>query len=212
MTEPEAVAGPFADAGQQALASRLGIWLFLATEGLLFSGVFIGYVVYRVLWPEVFATASGHLDLWLGTLNTVLLLTSSFTMAAAHATAAASRARATAALLGATALLGFTFLAIKGLEYRHEYAEGLMPLAGLEFRYAGSHPERAEMFFNLYFIGTGLHALHLLVGLGLLAAMVAQALRPQPAAQLARRVAVAGVYWHFIDVLWIFLFPMFYLI
>jgi cytochrome c oxidase subunit 3 len=201
---------PFADLGQQREASTLAMWLFLATEVMLFGGIFMGIAVYRVLYPEATTAASGHLHVRLGGLNTAVLLTSSLTMACAVVAAREARRRLTNALLLATAALGTLFLAIKAWEWWLEYKAGLMPAVGPVFPL---EQRGAELFYNLYFAATGLHALHLAIGVGIVLA-TAGLLRFKPAMQLPARgvvVEMVGRYWHLVDVVWVFLFPVLYL-
>ena len=203
------LAPQFDDLDQQRAADTLGIWVFLATEVLFFGGLFLGFFVYRQAYPEAFAAAGRHLDLLLGGINTAVLLTSSLTMTLADQAAAADRRKALIALLGATALLGIAFLAIKAIEYSQEFEAGLAPLFGQVFRFEGPHRNQAELFFHFYFLMTGLHALHLFIGIVIVTVMIAfSALSLRP---LATRVAITGLYWHFIDVVWVFLFSILYL-
>jgi cytochrome c oxidase subunit III len=212
MREPAGLAEPFPDLASQRLGVRLGVWAFLTTELLLFGGILCGYALYRVGEPALFAAASAHLDLALASINTAVLLTSSFTMAAAHAAARAGRWPVCRALLLLTAALGLAFLTLKGVEYHHEWREQLLPLHGLRFEYPGPEGARAQLFFNLYLLGTGLHAIHLAAGIGLVAALAWQTRHRRPVARLGHRVVATGLYWHFVDVVWIFLFPLFYLV
>jgi cytochrome c oxidase subunit 3 len=200
----------FDSAAQQRSAIGLGMWVFLATELMFFGGLFAVYTVYRALYHAAFAAASHHLDLRLGALNTALLITSSFTMAMAVRAAAAGGRRSQAAFLAATMLLGLAFLTVKGLEYSHKVAEHLVP--GPDFAFAGPSPGHARLFFGLYFVMTGLHALHMLVGIGVLAALLRPAAAGRFSAGYDDPVESAGLYWHFVDIVWIFLFPLLYLI
>jgi cytochrome c oxidase subunit 3 len=197
------------------------MWLFLATEVLLFGGIFTAYIVYRVAYPEVFAEAAHHLavpealpwylqSLFLGTLNTAILLCSSLCVALAIHAAQEGEHKKIAGFLVATIVLGGVFLAIKFLEYYLKYHEGLVP--GIAFHYDGLDPSVAQLYFLLYFIGTGLHALHMLIGMGLLAVIAGMAARKQFTADYFTPVEMTGIYWHFVDVVWVFLFPLFYLI
>lgn len=201
---------PFADREQEQEASTLGMWIFLASEIMFFGVLFTAYIVYRRAYPDVFAEASNHLDLILGTVNTAVLLLSSLTVALALHMAQNGRHRRLLASLLATALLGTTFLVIKGLEYSHKFSEHLLP--GSSFQYTGENPERAELFFGLYFTLTGVHALHLLIGIGLVLALALYVWRRKPPPERSGPVALIGLYWHFVDVVWIFLFPLLYLI
>lgn len=200
----------FESADQQREADQLGMWLFLATEALLFGGLFAGYLTYRILHPDAFAAAAQHMKVGLGTLNTGILLTSSLTVALAHHLVQQGRRRATLIQLGATIVLGCAFLAIKALEYTLEFREGLMPLPGLEFRYDGPPP--GQMFFNLYYVMTGLHALHLTVAVVMMGVIFALVWRWRTPDQQARQVEMAGLYWHFVDIVWLFVYPALYLI
>ena len=201
----------FDDAEQQHEASTLGMWLFLVTEVMFFGGVFTVYVAYRSLYPEAFGHASHHLDVRLGTFNTAVLIGSSLTMALA--VRAAQLGRRHTLIIGwllATMLLGSTFLGVKAYEYWHKFHEGLVP--GPLFAYAGPDAGQAQLFFSVYFAATGLHALHMVIGLGLLTWLVRQAGRGRFSAAYYTPVELMGLYWHFVDIVWIFLFPLLYLI
>jgi cytochrome c oxidase subunit III len=208
MAEP-AVADPFEDLGQQREAATVGMWVFLASEVLFFGALFLVFFVGRLLHPDAFRAAAGELDLWLGTANTAVLLTSSLTMAlAVHAHQTGARRRLTGWLL-ATALLGAVFLGVKGLEWSHEVEQGYLP--GPDFRWPGADAGPAEMFFTLYFVTTAFHALHLVVGVGMLLLLALWNARSR-GSTVEVPVEVPGLYWHFVDVVWIFLFPTLYLL
>lgn len=197
---------------QQFEAAKLGMWLFLATEVLFFGGMFAGYTVYRTLHPDAFAQGSSHLDLVLGTVNTAVLLLSSLSMAlAVHA--AQTNGKRLAQFIGATALLGIVFLGIKAVEYRHKFHDHLVP--GEDFG-TGTHAETllpsTELFFSFYFAMTGMHALHMVIGLGLLAWIGIGASRGRFSKEYYTPVEMIGLYWHFVDIVWVFLFPFLYLI
>jgi cytochrome c oxidase subunit 3 len=197
----------FATAVQQREAATLGMWTFLATEVLFFGALIAGYSAYRLIHPAAFMEAARHTKSVLGTVNTALLLTSSAFMATAVETRAAGSRRAATFCLAATACLGLAFLAIKGWEYRLEYGEQLVP--GLDFdlaRYGGV----AELFFLFYFLATGLHALHLTIGIALVGGLAARTASAHP--PRGTTVRMIGLYWHFVDVVWIFLFPLIYLV
>jgi cytochrome c oxidase subunit 3 len=195
---------------QQYAAASLGMWVFLATEVLFFGGLFLVYLVYRLSYPQEFGEASRTLDLFWGATNTVVLITSSLTMALAVAAAQADNRSRTVLFLGVTMVLGAAFLGVKAVEYTHKFAEHHVPGPG--FTFEGQHPEHAQIFFSLYFVMTGLHALHMVIGLGVLAAMAIMARRGRFSAAYSTPVEVAGLYWHFVDIIWIFLFPLLYLI
>jgi cytochrome c oxidase subunit III len=206
-----AVAHQFDDAEQQRAVSTLGMWVFLAQEIMFFGGAFCAYVTYRALFPEAFGHASVHLDVHLGTFNTAVLIASSLSMAlAVHAAQTDRRGRTIGAWLVVTMILGSTFLGVKGYEYAHKFHEGLVP--GPAFTYAGPDAAQAQLFFSIYFILTGLHALHMVIGIGLLAWLLREALRGRYDAAYHAPLENTGLYWHFVDIVWIFLFPLLYLI
>lgn len=200
----------FDDAEQQHDASTLGMWVFLVTEVMFFAGLFTAYVVYRSLYPEAFAHASNHLDIVLGTINTSVLIASSLTMALAVHAAQGGRRRALILFLLATMALGAAFLGIKGFEYAHKFHQGLVP--GPAFTYVGADARHAQLFFSVYFAMTGVHALHMVIGIGVLATLVGSAVRGRYGSAYYTPVELSGLYWHFVDVVWIFLFPLLYLI
>jgi len=205
-----ALAHQFDDLAQQSEASRLGMWAFLLTEIMFFGGLFVGYTVYRTAYLAGFMAGSQHLDIPLGTLNTAVLISSSLTMALAVYAAQVSRKPLLVRCLLLTMLLGLLFLGVKGYEYWHKYHESLVP--GIRFSYAGAHPQAVQLFLILYFVMTGLHALHMIIGLGLLAVLAVQAGRGVFSAEYHTPVEIIGLYWHFVDIVWIFLYPLLYLI
>jgi cytochrome c oxidase subunit 3 len=209
---PSPLAHQFDDLDQQHDADEMGMWVFLSTEILFFGGVLLAYTVYRTRYEEAFAAGSHELDLWLGTLNTAVLLTSSLTMALSVRAAQTARRGLLIALLAATLALGSAFIVIKGVEYYHKYVHGLMPLAGLPFRWEGASAGHVELFFGLYFVLTGIHALHMLIGLGILLVLIGKAWRGDLLGEFSAPVHITGLYWHFVDIVWVFLFPLLYLI
>lgn len=204
------MAHQFDDAEQQLEASTLGMWAFLGTEVLFFGGLFAGYSVYRLAYPQAFAEASNHLDIVLGTLNTAILIASSLTMALAVFAARFSGRRAQMAFILSTLALGIVFLVIKAVEYAHKFHEHLFPGGG--FQFDGAHADQARIFFSFYFAMTGMHALHMVIGVGLLVALAVMAWRRRFSANYYTPVEMVGLYWHFVDIVWIFLFPLLYLI
>jgi cytochrome c oxidase subunit 3 len=200
----------FDDLEQQHDAATLGMWVFLVTEVMFFGGVFLAYIVYRGEFPAAFAQASNRLDLRLGTANTVVLITSSLTMALAVWGGSRGDRRTLLLALAATMALGAAFLGVKGYEYAHKFHEHLVP--GLGFRYPGAEGPQVQLFFSLYFVLTGVHALHMVIGLGLLTVLVLRARRGAFDAGWSTPVELVGLYWHFVDIVWIFLFPLLYLI
>lgn len=206
------VAEQFETMAQQREANVIGMWVFLATETLLFGGLFLAFSVYARQYPEAFAASSHHLHWELGAINTVILLTSGFTMALAELNAESQQRQKALVFLLATILLGIVFLGLKAFEYHSEYTEGLVPFLGMPFEYHGPQPEQAKLFFNFYFTMTGLHALHMLVGLGLLGVITALAWRWREPHRVARQVQISGLYWAFVDIVWIFVFTTLYLL
>jgi len=205
------VAHHFDDAEQQREAATFGMWVFLVTEVMFFGGLFTAYVAYRALYPDAFGHASNHLDVRLGTTNTAVLITSSLTMALAVRAAQVGEAPSRIVRwLAATMLLGATFLGIKLFEYGHKFHEGLVP--GPAFTYTGPDARQAQLFFSLYFGMTGLHALHMVIGLALLGWLARQAIRGRFGPAFHTPIENCGLYWHFVDIVWIFLFPLLYLI
>jgi cytochrome c oxidase subunit 3 len=200
----------FRDLQQQRDAAMLGMWIFLVTEVMFFGVLFMGYTAYRVVYHESFAEGSHHLKLLLGSINTAVLLSSSLTMALAIHAAQLGRRRALVGFLLVTMLLGAVFLGIKAFEYYYEYEEHLVP--GLNFAFSGPNPGHVEIFFILYFFMTGLHAFHLTVGIGLVAVIALLAWRGRYTSEYHTPVELTGLYWHFVDVIWVFLFPLLYLI
>jgi cytochrome c oxidase subunit 3 len=195
---------------QQRDASSLAMWVFLVTEILFFGGFFLAYMIYRWQYPRGFAHASLHMDIRLGTINTAVLIVSSLTMAMAVHSAATGRRRPLLGFLSATIVLGFAFLGIKAVEYTDHIRHHLFPGPG--FRYPGPDGPAAQMFFSLYFGMTGLHALHMIIGIGIMTTLLVLSYRGRFSPGYYSPVEVSGLYWHFVDIVWIFLFPLLYLI
>jgi len=201
----------FDDMGQQLEASTLGMWVFLVTEIMFFGGLFMTYLVYRWANPAGFQEASAHLNKFWGAVNTVVLIVSSLTMAMAVRSAQTSAAPKTqVGWLVATMVFGTVFLGVKVVEYTDKFTHHLVP--GPYFQWPGEYPAAAEMFYSLYFAMTGLHALHMIIGLGLMTVIAVMAWRGKFDAAYYTPVEVSGLYWHFVDIVWIFLFPLLYLI
>jgi len=203
-----ALAEQFETLEQQQHADQLGLWLFLATEVMFFGGLFLGYIVYRHTYPEAFAAGSRHCNLLLGTLNTALLLTSSLTMALAVHAAEKANSKLQVRYLLITIFFGLGFLAIKGLEYSEHIRDHFFP--GASFTAQASR--QTELFFYFYFAMTGLHALHVLIGLGVLAVMTFLVSTRRLSPEHPIPVELTGLYWHFVDIVWVFLYPLIYLI
>lgn len=207
---PEVLAHQFDDLEQQHEAANLGMWAFLATEILFFGAMFLGYSVYRWRFPEAFAAASNHMDVVLGTINTAILIGSSLTVVLSIDAARQDRRRALVRLLGLTIVLGLLFLGIKFTEYYHKWEENLVP--GGNFNFGTEQARHAAIFFSFYFAMTGMHALHMIIGIGIFTYLAIGARRGRFTAIYHTPVEIAGLYWHFVDVIWIFLFPLFYLL
>ena len=207
------VAEHFESLEQQAHAARLGMWIFLGSETLLFAGLFALYVVYRVEHPLGFGRAT-HYNTWaLASVNTAVLLTSSFTAAMAlHALREGRRAR-TVVLLLVTILFGGAFLAIKLTEYGKHFHDGIYPGGVGRFfvEHASADDRGMSLFFTLYFAMTGLHAVHVVAGMGILFFLALQTMRGRVNAVNAHPVELGVTYWHLVDLVWIFLWPLFYL-
>lgn len=208
---PLAVRHQFENAEQQFEASALGMWVFLCTEVMFFGGLFAGYVVYRTKYPEAWVEASRQLGILLGGINTAVLIASSLTMAVAVWAAQQGRRRLLVWFLVLTIALGAVFLGIKVVEYTQKYEHGLVP--GKFFTYqAETSAPHVELFYGFYFVMTGMHALHMIIGIGILAVLVGMAARGRFTKDYFNPVEVSGLYWHFVDIVWIFLFPLLYLI
>jgi cytochrome c oxidase subunit 3 len=207
---PAALHHQFDTLEQQKESATLGMWLFLVQEILFFGGLFMAYMLYRWRDPQAFAAGSHELDITLGAVNTVILIASSLTMAMAVHSAQTSRRKPLIGFLVATGALGLAFLVIKYFEYSAKWHHHLVP--GPLFHFEGVIGDRAEMFFALYFAMTGMHALHMVVGLGLLVWILRDSIRGRFDASYYNPVENFGLYWHFVDIVWIFLFPLLYLI
>jgi cytochrome c oxidase subunit 3 len=200
---------------QQREAGSLGMWLFLVTEIMFFGGLFTGYIIYRTQHPQAFAIASSTLNWKLGALNTVVLIVSSLTMALAVFFAQMGSRRNQIIFLVVTMLLGATFLVVKGFEYADKFEHHHFP--GLNFQWteavpAGVSTHHIQMFYWIYFAMTGLHALHMIIGIGAMMFLIYYAYRGRYTPEYHAPVELTGLYWHFVDIVWIFLFPLLYLL
>jgi len=198
---------------QQKDASTLGMWIFLITEVMFFGGLFLAYTVYRHLYSQIFAIASTTLNVYIGAANTVVLLCSSLTMVLAVRAAQLGQKKAIIVFLILTLILGGVFLGVKAYEWNEKYQEHHIP--GPSFHLEGVSPDQqghAQLFFSLYFAMTGLHALHMIIGAGLLTYLILEARKGRYTAEYNTPVDLIGLYWHFVDIIWIFLFPLLYLI
>lgn len=199
---------------QQHEAATLGMWMFLATEVLFFGGVLTAYAIFRNKYGDAFALGSQQLSETVGAVNTAVLLTSSLTMALAVWFAHNGRRTGLIVCIALTLLFGSAFLGVKAWEWHHEYVEQLVPRFAFDYdrpEFRG-HARQVELFFFHYFILTGLHGLHMIIGAGLLVYLLWGAWRNEFSAEYYTPVEVVGLYWHFVDIVWIFLFPLLYLI
>jgi cytochrome c oxidase subunit 3 len=235
-TAPEAHGHPalqhhFENMEQQREAGTLGMWVFLVTEIMFFGGMFLAYTLYRSYYPMAFASGSNHLDITLGAVNTGVLIFSSFTMAMAVYFTQVGKQRPQVICLVLTLILGLTFLGIKGVEYKSKWDDHLIPgrlFAGNPFNptvaehgdedphklhlLEGASVRQVEMFYWIYFAMTGMHALHMIIGAGLLTFLLIFSLKGRFDPEYHSPVEVIGLYWHFVDIVWIFLFPLLYLL
>ena len=200
----------FDDVAQQKEASTFGMWLFLATEVLFFGGMFLCYTIYRRWYPVAFGMGSNHLSLMLGAVSTAVLICSSYFMACSVNSAATGKKNAVVGYLAMTIVLAIAFLVIEMSEWHMLYTEGLMP--GFNFTYHDVDPGHVQLFFCMYFAMTGLHASHVTIGIVLLAVMAIRASKGVFTSQYYTPIEISGLYWHFVDLVWIFLFPLYYLI
>ena len=213
----------FDDLGQQRESFTLGMWLFLATEVMMFGGLFFAYSLYRWYFPDAYETGSAHLNITLGTINTFVLLFSSLTMALAVHAAVERDRKKLLIFLSITWVLGFAFLVVKAFEWTHDWHIGLIP--GLNWFYYQQHPEElaelarlnlgpqhVQLFFTVYFCMTGLHAIHMIIGLLMVGYFIFLGSRGFFTNGNDQPVEILGLYWHLVDIIWVFLFPLLYLI
>ena len=201
----------FDNSAQQLEASTLGMWMFLVTEIMFFGGMFASYTIYRNLYPEAFASTSHFMNVTIGAINTGVLICSSFTMVLSVRSVQLGQKKTTITFLTLTLLLGLVFLVLKFVEYHEKWVDHHIPGPG--FQYADPrYFHQAQILFYLYFAMTGLHALHMIVGAGLIITLIVMTARNRFSAEWNTPVEMIGLYWHFVDIVWIFLFPLLYLI
>ena len=200
----------FDDAYQQREAAYQGMWIFLATEVLFFGAVIFAYTLYRGLYYRAFLVGSHHLSVLLGWINTAVLLCSSLCMALGVHAAQRGNSKRLIVFLVLTVIIGAVFLGIKGIEYYDHYQEHLFP--GLNFQYSGDQANHVELFMIFYFVLTGMHAVHMLIGLGMLLVLIFLTTRGKFSAEYYGPIDIGGLYWHFVDIVWVFLFPLLYLV
>ena len=210
----------FVEPQQQRDAASLGMWIFLATEVMFFGGLFCAYLIYRTWYFGDFAAASTSIDAALGGTNTAVLICSSLTVVLAIWAAQTSRRGLMLLMLVLTMLFGCAFLGIKAVEYHDKFVEHHVPGASFSFEHVPipghpdqyANPHHAEIFFTLYFIMTGLHALHMIIGLGIFTWLLWMAWKERFTPDYYTPLEIGGLYWHFVDIVWIYLFPLLYLI
>ncbi len=200
----------FIDSDQQFEASKMGMWIFLVTEILFFGGLFLAYIVYRAWYPELYLLASEELHTFWGAVNTVVLIGSSLTVAMAIRSAQLNQIKGLIINLWITIGLATVFMVIKYFEYTEKFAKGILP--GAHYSYEGIAHEKANIFFSIYYMMTGLHGIHVLVGIGLMLWLVYKAKKKVFHSGYYTPVEITGLYWHLVDIIWIFLFPLLYLI
>jgi cytochrome c oxidase subunit III len=201
----------FDSADQQFESNRMGVWLFLVTEILFFGGLFCAFAVFRTWYWDGFVEAHHHLDKVMGAINTLVLITSSLTMALAVRSAQTSNQKATHILLVITLLCAGMFLVVKYFEYSHKIHDGLLP--GGMFKAEGfENPAQASIFFAVYFMMTGVHGLHVIIGMGLITWLIIRNKKGHFSSRYYTTVENVGLYWHLVDLVWIYLFPLLYLV
>jgi cytochrome c oxidase subunit III len=202
----------FDNAEAEYNASKFGVWLFLCTEILMFGGMFVGYILYHERYPEIFHTGAKFLDWRLGAINTIVLLFSSLTMALSIYYAQMNNKKMVLVSLYTTLICAFIFLGIKYVEWSHKIHEGLLP--GKLFTYDGpeSHVHNLALYFSFYFTMTGIHASHVIAGMALIVWLIKRAHRGEFGKKYWTPLECVGLFWHLVDLIWIYLFPLLYLI
>lgn len=208
--DDEHVAHQFANAQQQYECGNLGMWLFLITEVMFFGGMFGAYAIYRSWYPEAFQIASTATNVPLGAFNTVVLIVSSLTMALAVQSAQLGKQKRLAVMIILTMIFGSAFLGVKAIEYTEKWHHHHVP--GVNFVWEGEGGREVQILYCLYFAMTGMHAVHMVVGLGIMTWLLVTALQGKYGPKYYNPVEISGLYWHFVDIVWIFLFPLLYLI
>lgn len=200
----------FSDSEQQRESAKFGMWVFLLTEILLFGGLFVAYGIFRAWNPEMFLNAHKALDVTLGTVNTVVLITSSLTMALAIRSLQVNKSQLSAGFLILTLMFAATFMVIKYFEYSHKIELGQLP--GKLYTFTGIAGSNPHIFFSVYFAMTGLHGIHVLIGMIAIFWVLIRTRRNEFSPEYYTPVEMVGLYWHLVDMIWIFLFPLLYLV
>jgi cytochrome c oxidase subunit 3 len=209
----------FENMGQQRGASSMGMWVFLVTEIMFFGGMFMAYLTYRYEYFQAWQEGSQHMDFWIGTINTAVLICSSLTVVMAVRAAQLGRRRQLIVFLILTLVLGLAFLGIKGIEWTQKFEEHHVP--GYSFHFPTTMPDRpsvvldpahVQLFFSMYFAMTGLHALHMLIGIGIFTWLLIYSWQGRYTPDYHTPIEIGGLYWHFVDIIWIYLYPLLYLI
>lgn len=196
---------------QQHIAAGAGMWAFLMTEVMFFGAMFTAYTVYRIWYPQGFAEGSKHLFMWIGATNSAILFGSSITTTFAVRAAHHAKQRQLVIFLASSIILGCIFMGLKAMEYHFDMVEHTLP--GPRFDASTFiHPRQAQLFLAFYWIFTGLHAIHLTIGIGVMTGLLIYAARGLFHEDNCNVVEMAGLYWHFVDIVWIFLFPLLYLV
>ena len=209
-THPTYLAHHFSDTEQQKESAKLGMWIFLLTEVLLFGGLFTFYAIYRAWNPDMFHNAHQFLNVNLGAINTVVLITSSVTMALAIRSMQVNKKQHTILYLVATLTLAATFLVIKYFEYAHKFHLGQLP--GKFYTFTGIEGSNPHIFFSVYFVMTGLHGIHVIAGMIVISWVLRRTIKNEFSGEYYTPIEMAGLYWHLVDLIWIYLFPLLYLI
>lgn len=202
----------FESAEHEFDTSKFGMWLFLVTEIMLFGGLFVAYIIFRGLYPEMFHEASHHLNKVMGATNTLVLIFSSWTMANAVGMAQRNERKKSFWLMAVTIVCACVFLVIKYFEYHHKFEDGLLPGAYFDPTKNGLTHPKSDLFFSLYFMMTGLHGLHVLIGMSLIMWVMKRTAQNEFTDHYYTPVEMVGLYWHLVDLIWIYLFPLLYLI
>jgi cytochrome c oxidase subunit 3 len=206
------VASHYKDAEHQYQSNKEGIWLFMVTEILMFGGLFVGYILFHHMYPEMFAEGAKYLDWKLGFLNTLILIGSSLTMALGIYFIQVGKPKYSTISLAVTVLCGLAFMVIKYFEYMHKFHLGIYPGTMLNLDMVKPEHANLGLYFGFYFCMSGLHGLHVLIGMGLITWVMIKNMRGDFNPKYYTPVEGVGIFWHIVDLIWIFLFPLLYLV